>query len=423
MFRKAVLFCFFVAIGWVLVPVGSVCAEDAAGPSLAQQEETQPEEGPALGGEEAEQDEQPEDGPALGGQDEEQEAGPGLAEEEEPTEPEEPEEPEMPEDAPEIEDEAEIYQELRELREKVEQLEREAEAREELRMTEEEERDEEEEILEAAGREYTLLQEGLLSLDLNVSYSYYSSDMIRQQREVEYQAQHNLTHSISVENAIRENLTVTASLPFVYKYDQVGTERQRDVTNIGDISLGSKYQPWKVGNRWPAPIFNLNLSLPTGRGQYDMDPAQDLSTGSGLYSLSTGVSLSQSLDPVNVFGGLTYNHSFSRDGIGQRRRQGILEKVDPGEAISANIGFGYALSYRTSLSLSYSYSYSFATDYHWADGTTTSGADSVSSSLSLSTSWRITPERSIIVGLSTGLTNDDQDFGLSLRIPMEYDLR
>lgn len=440
MFGRAIIFCLIPAVFFVLSPFGSACAEESSGPVLAQEEQvdSRSETGPSLGGEADEEDHgrgdpgsgekepesQSEGGPALGGQSEEEEEsakGPWKAEEAPGTRTEP--EGKAGQESQDREDREAIYRELQELREKVEQLEKEAEARKELRMTEEEKRQREEDILEAAGREFTLLEEGMLSMDLNVSYSYYSSDIIRENYEVEYQANHNLVHSLAVSTALLKNLSVSATFPFVYKYDRMGTEREKTVTDVGDISVGVKHQPWKANNRWPSPIFNLNLSMPTGRGQYEIDPDQDLGTGSGLYSLSAGASLSHPIDPVNVFGGLSYGYSFERDDIGQNRQQGRLEKVDPGQSISANMGFGYALSYRTSLSISYSYTYSFPTDYHWADGRITSGRETISSSLTLSTSWRINPKRTIIIGVSQGLTNDSQDFGLSLRLPLEFNLR
>ena len=441
MLARAILICLIPAVVFVLSPVGSTWAEDSAGPALAQEEQadSQAQSGPSLGGQgneqdgegegesdssEEESDSRAQSGPALGGQSEEGEEGdegPDTAEGEAETQPEP--ESETAEELPDLENKEAIYQELRELRQKVEQLEKEAEARKKLKMTEKEKKQEEEDILEAAGREYTLMEKGMLSMDLSVSYSYYSSDIIRENFDVEYKANHNITHSVSVSTALRKNVTVSASVPFVYKYDKMGTEREKTITDIGDMSVGVKHQPWKANDTWPVPIFNLNLSMPTGRGQYEIDPNQELSTGSGLYGLSAGVSVSHPIDPVSVFGGLTYSQSLPKDDIGQIRQQGRLEKVEPGRSISGNMGFGYALSYRTSMSVSYSYSYSYPTKYHWAGGSTTTGRETISSSFGLSTSWRITPERTIIIGLSKGLTNDSQDFSLSLRMPLEFDMR
>ena len=319
-------------------------------------------------------------------------------------------------------------EELESLRERVRRLEMEAEARETLRMTEEEERDEEEEILEAAGREYTLMPTGMIGLELNTRYSYYTTDVLRDidPARIEYVANHNIDHNFVIETAIRDNLNVEAAVPFVYKYDRVATERSMDIRDLGDISVGIKYQPFKTGNRWPAPIFNTRLTFPTGRGEYDIDPENEMSTGSGLYSLSGGVSVSHPFDPVNAFASLTYRHRFNRSDIGQIRHGRTLDEVDPGDRVNFNMGFGYSVSYRMSLSLSVSYTYGLATDYYYlaSDGRDkeTTG-DMASSSINLNTAWRLSPQQTIIVGVGAGLTSDDHDVNFSLRLPFQFDLR
>ena len=330
--------------------------------------------------------------------------------------------PEVPDNV--TEDQEALYEEIRELREIVERLREEAEARERLRVRDEEERDEEEEVLEAAGREYMLMPAGTLGMELNVNYAYYSTDQLRaREGEVEYRSNHNITNSLIIESARRDNLTIDASIPFIYKYDQVGTDRSMDVTNLGDISLGARYQPFKAGNRWPPPILNLRLTLPTSRGDYDINPQRELSTGSGLYALSGGVSVSQPIDPVNAYASLNYRHRFTYDDVGQRRSAGLLEKVDPGDRISGSMGFGYAVSYRASMSISFAYTYGFSTELHYANGNTQSTGDQISASMNINTSWRIRPGRTVIIGLSKGLTNEDPDFAFSVRLPIEFDLR
>lgn len=394
------------------------CAAAQEGPSIAVEDDEGAEEDDAA-------DEEAPEGPAIEMDPDEPEAdAPEVSDAPDPVDddPDMPEMPDVPDDVP--EDQEALYEEIQELREIVERLREEAEARERLRVREEEERDEEEEILEAAGREYMLMPAGTLGMELNVNYAYYSTDQLRpREGEVEYRSNHNITNSLVIESARRDNLTIDASIPFVYKYDQVGTDRSMDVTNLGDISLGARYQPFRAGNRWPPPILNLRFTFPTGRGDYDINPERELSTGSGLYALSGGVSVSQPIDPVNAYASLNYRHRFTRDNVDQRRPGGLLEKVDPGDRISVNMGFGYAVSYRASMSISFAYTYGFSTDLHYADGSKQSTGDQISATMNINTSWRIRPGRTVIIGLSKGLTNEDPDFAFSVRLPIEFDLR
>ncbi len=346
--------------------------------------------------------------------------------------------PGLPVDIP--PDQESLYREVRELRNVVDRLRMEADVREQLRVTAEEQRDKEAEILEAAGREYSLRPVWVFDMDLNVQYSYNSYDIIRsidmkEGKNLEYHSDHTLTNSLSLGSGIRDNLSLGATVPFVYKYDKVDTSQSMSTTSLGDISLNLQYQPLKSGGRYPAPIFSVNYTLPTGEGMFDINPATELATGSGLYNVSGGVSVSQPFDPVNAFASISYSKSMRKTRINQLRpgAPGLLDEVSPGASIDGSLGFGYAISYRMSLTLSLSYSYGFSTDYYWLkernDGSDTmeslktASGDRASASLSIGTAWRVTPGRTVIVNIGKGLTTANPGFSLSVRMPVSFDRR
>lgn len=315
----------------------------------------------------------------------------------------------------------ELRRKLQELQEQVEKMQEEARARKRLEVTEEEKREEEQAILEAAGRRYYLLRKGMMELEYMLTYAYYSFDLLSA-TSIEHHSDHNFYNYVIAEYALRDNLTADVSVPFVYKYDDPGTGDSKDNTGIGDVSMGLKYQPFKSGGGWPSPIVYARITLPTSEGDYEINPEEELSTGSGLYSLSGGISVYHPFDPVSAFGSLDYEYRFTEDGLDQRRGSRMLEEVEPGDRISGALGFGYALSYRVSLTMSYSYTYELSSDYNWADGTSSDSGDIVYSSLHFSTNWRFSPERSVIVGAGIGLTDNDPDFTLTLRFPFQFDL-
>lgn len=326
------------------------------------------------------------------------------------------------------EESSEVMEELHELREKVERMEQESDARRRLEATEEEEREEEEDILETAGREYYLLRAGMLELEYKFTYSYYSYDSLTESEEndgtrVEHRSNHNLYNHLVTEYGILDNLTFDADVPFVYKYDKIGQNDSMDIHGLGDISAGFKYQPFRTGGSWPSPIFNLRGTFPSSKGDYEINPETELSTGTGLYAVSAGISAYHPFDPVSAFFSLDYNHRLKDDDLSQRRSGKTLVEVDPGDEISASLGFGYSLSYRVSLSMSFSYTYGMSTDYYWRDGSESSSGDTVNASLDLSTNWKLNPRHSVIVGAGVGLTDDDPDFNFSLRIPLQFDLQ
>ncbi|MBN1365855.1 MAG: transporter [Syntrophaceae bacterium] len=325
-----------------------------------------------------------------------------------------------------------IEQELNELRQEIKKIRGESEARKKLEVPEEEKSQTVEDILSAAGRQYSLLKKGTVGLSYQFAYSYYSGDVIDETTVVLRRCNHNITNTISVEYALLNNLTLSSNFPFVYKYNKVGTTESMDVTDLGDISLGLGWQPFKAGGRIPATIFTLGVSLPTGSSPFKINYAKELPTGTGYYGIQGSVSLSAVVDPLVAFGNLGYNYGFPKSGLSQIIYEDptdpsskiYLTKVEPGSSISLAFGFGYALSYQASLNLAAQFSYAFGSKYY-NKGTASGRSEnetgsSLSSALNIGTGWRITPARSIYASVGIGLTNNDPDVAVSLKLPYEF---
>jgi preprotein translocase subunit SecG len=312
-----------------------------------------------------------------------------------------------------------LERDMAELKKEAEVRRKEAGAREKLAVTEEEKTAKEAEILTAADRRYTLRRSGTVGLDYNFGYSYYSVDRIAP-FDIEHEKKHALTHTISVDYAFYDNLTFTGALPFVYKYENVGVTDSKEVSDVGDISFGFRWQPFKSGGEWPATILSGSVGTPTGASPYAIDTDRELSTGSGFWSFTGGASASKTLDPVVAFGGLSYTYILGASGLSYKYSTAVLEKVEPGASIGFNMGLGYALSYNVSLNLGFSQSYTLGSTYYFENGSKISTAASMSSSFSIGTGWRINPKTTVSIGASIGLTNNDPDFSLSFRLPFNF---
>jgi hypothetical protein len=314
-----------------------------------------------------------------------------------------------------------VLDKVKDLEGQVEKLKRESEARQKLRITREEASQKEEEILSAVDREeYTLLKEKSIGLQYTFDYAYASSDRLQfgiEDITGEHQYNHSMTHKISAYYGILNNLTLNTGIPFIYRYYDLGGQASKDVTDIGDISLGFGLRPFKTSGWMPNVSVNGSVTLPTGRSPYKIDTATELSTGSGLYTVGTGISMSKAIDPVIVYGSLSYSHSLKRTDLYQNLRPGlVLTGVDPGDDIGFSAGMAFPLSYQASLNLGFRYSYGFSTTYHYDRQPSVESSIGTASSISIGTGWRVSPKTTISVGLGIGLTGSD-NFSLSVGIP------
>lgn len=296
-----------------------------------------------------------------------------------------------------------------------------AEVRKNLQKTEEEQSQEEKDILEAAGEQYTLTRGGNIEFTYGFHYEYSDYDAIRESVRVEEVANHTLSNSLRVMYGVKDNLSVGASIPFVYKYNRVGTVDSKDVTGLGDLSLNWQFQPIKSSRDFPTIIINGNFAIPEGKGPYKIQYGKELSTGDGFYSTSIGASISQVSDPVLVFSSVSFSYPFSVTDINQKRPEGVLEEVDPGPGLGISAGLAYALSYKLNLNASVGYSYSFDYKYRYQNAGTANSGTYASADINLGVGYKLnrTQNLNFRVGLPLAET---QKFTFSFSMPIEFEL-
>ena len=247
-----------------------------------------------------------------------------------------------------------------------------------------------EEVFQAAEKNYSLLKAGGKSLSYSFGYSYASDSRIDlsvvsgsvRNLDVNPTSTHSFTNSFSFDYGILNNLTFNARLPLSSRYD---TQRSLSATEWGDVSVGLRWQPFSYVPGKASVTLSTTLTTKTGVSPYEIDTATNLSTGSGTYAISTGLSVSKVLDPVVLFGSLSSSYSFEQNGLNQvRQGAGVLKTVHQGQGFSFSGGFSYSLSYDTSLSISTQVGYSTETKLVFTNGNSVSSSDSVNGSMNFS---------------------------------------
>lgn len=314
-----------------------------------------------------------------------------------------------------------IQEKIKELEAAIIELQDESDIRSQLTITEDEAKAEEEDILEAAGREYTLTRAGTLKLSYGLSYSYSGYDAIRESTRVEDVADHTIVNSFRVSYGLKDNLSLGVAIPFVYKYHKVGTIESLDTTDFGNLALSWQFQPFKSNRDLPSIILNGSFSIPVGRNPYEIQVGKELSTSSGIYTANFGASLSQVSDPVVAFGSLSFSYPFAVQSINQKRAEGTLDEVDPGMGVGASVGLGYALSYKLNLNLSFSYSYSLGTTYKYKNARRAKSGTSTGASMGIGTGYKLSRTQNLNFSIGIPITSS-RSFSLSFSTPINFAL-
>ncbi|MFV1872513.1 MAG: transporter [Oleiphilus sp.] len=280
-----------------------------------------------------------------------------------------------------------------------------------------------EEVFQAAEKNYSLLKAGAKSLNYSLDYSYISDSRIDidiqnnivRNLDINPSATHSFTNSFSFDYGILNNLTVNARLPLSTRYD---TQQSLSVTDWGDATFGLRWQPFPYIPGKATVTLNSTLSTKTGVSPYEIDNRLRLSTGSGTYSISTGLSVSKVLDPIVLFGSVSSSYTFEQNGLNQVRGGRILKTVQQGQSFSFSSGFSYSLSYDTSLSISTQIGYSTETTLFFQNGTSASSPDSVNGSMNFSLGIRVDPKTIMNVSFGFGLTEDASDLNMGISYPI-----
>ncbi|MDX1474907.1 MAG: transporter [Reinekea sp.] len=283
-----------------------------------------------------------------------------------------------------------------------------------------------EEVFQAAEKQYSLLPSGQMSLNFAANYSYYRDDRIDiaidentgniSRFRIEQDAQHSFSSSLSFDYGIWNNLTFNTRLPVSYKYD---TEKDVSQAALGDVSFGLRFQPFPVKPGAMNTTLYTTFSTPTGDSPYELNVREEVSSGSGYYSLGAGLSVSKVIDPVVLFGSMGYTYAFDVSGLNQVRGGEILTDVHPGDSLNFSMGLAYSLSYEVSLSASYQQSYNFETDFVFEEYTAAS-EDSTSSVVNTSLGLRTSSNRIVNLSFGFGLTEDSPDVLLGISMPIDF---
>ncbi|HHW51661.1 MAG TPA: hypothetical protein GXX13_00385 [Acinetobacter towneri] len=281
-----------------------------------------------------------------------------------------------------------------------------------------------EEVFTSNERQYSLMRQGEISSYYDIDYTYHRDTQLDlemaqgqlYQLRVQENASHALTNTFTAQYGLRDNLTLSASVPLVAKSDLL---KDATAAGLGDISLGARWEPFPLkAGRLPLILF-ANLSTKTGDSPYEINPVKDLSTGKGYYSAGIGASTRKYIDPVVLFASASANYGFKESGLNQIRGSRIIEEFEPGISGGFAFGFAYSFNYDVSMTMSYQQSFNTGSEFTYHTGESYSPADQTSSTLAISLGVRVSPETIVNGTVGIGLTEDAPDVSFGLSFPLD----
>jgi len=250
---------------------------------------------------------------------------------------------------------------------------------------------------------------------------------------------HSFVGALTVRRGITNRFELEAKFPYVYRTDTtVGREILQDAATerlfessgqgIGDVEITGRYQLNEGGLDKPYYIASLRLKTRTGKDPFEVRTTvvpgfrgggleREKPTGSGFYTLTPGLTVLIPSDPVVLFGGVSYQHTFERNNVTRRTDTGSqdLGTIQPGPTFGFNFGMGLALNERSSFSIGYDH---LSVGKVKQNGRTAPTSVRVQlGTLLLGYSYRLDSGRTLNLSVGAGLTRDTPDLQLTLRVP------
>jgi hypothetical protein len=243
----------------------------------------------------------------------------------------------------------------------------------------------------------------------------------------------SIVGTLTARYGIGDRFEIEGRIPYVYRHDRVTTLAQRDESitrttklegqDIGDVEVSARFQISKGLPGKPIFVANARVKPPTGESPYDVGydefgVATSLATGSGFWATELGVTMLYPTDPAVIFAGLSYLYHIPRN-IDKVIGEVMVGKVDPGDSIGANIGFGLGLNPRFSVSFGYSHNFIFATESEYGETIQRSNTLQVGA-LQMGLSYRLTERLTLSNSFEFGVTSDAPDMRVVFRLPYRF---
>lgn len=254
------------------------------------------------------------------------------------------------------------------------------------------------------------------------------------------------TSEATLRYGLTDDLFFDVSVPFLYRTSTFRSggaggaanqpvEATRNNGGVGDISLGASYQILRETAERPNVVLSSRVKFPTGREPYGIDFVEvagsegnlqvpvSLATGSGVYGASLGVSALKTLDPMVVFGSLSYFRNFNRDFPDIDENPGDQPgRVDIGNAWQFGAGLAFALNDRSSISMSYTQRLVERSRLRLEgqDWQRVIGSQANVALVNLGATFALEEAMSLITTVGIGLTNDSPAMVLGFRVPYRF---
>ncbi len=308
-------------------------------------------------------------------------------------------------------------------------------------------------------REHAPLFDHKLTIDWGISDTYYDRRQLQLSGFLALDAiflgnlnlgqtkSHQIMTDVDVRYGLSDRISVDVDVPYLYRTSSfiiggaggaASTLSDSTVNShaLGDVNFGLYYQFVKESQNFPDIVGSLRVKAPTGTSPFgiklqQVDPnntnlvaPNKLPTGTGFWSITAGLSVLKTYDPVVLFGSLSYTYNVARSfsDISSVIGQTQPAKVKLGDVVQFGGGLALAFSERDSASLAYTMAIEPQTKTQapgqgWQK---VPGSQTVASTLIFGLNHVFSKHLTMNASVAVGLTPDAPNFVVGVRFPYTF---
>ncbi|OJA60629.1 hypothetical protein [Burkholderia ubonensis] len=310
-----------------------------------------------------------------------------------------------------------------------------------------------------AQREHAPLFDRKLTIDWGISDTYYDRRQLQLSGFLALDAiflgnlnlgqtkSHQLMSDVDVRYGLTDRISVDVDVPYMYRTatfmnggagGAANTLSDTSVNShaLGDVNFGLYYQFVKEHGSVPDIVGSLRVKAPTGTSPFGIkllqaDPnntnlvaPSKLPTGTGFWSITAGVSVLKTYDPVVLFGSVSYTYNVARSfsDISSVVGQTQPAKVKLGDIVQFGGGVALAFSERDSASIAYTMAIEPSTRTQAPGGSwqRVPGSQTTASTLGFGLNHVFNKHLTMNASVAIGLTPDAPNFVVGLRFPYTF---
>lgn len=260
-----------------------------------------------------------------------------------------------------------------------------------------------EEALVAKG--LVLLPPGSFRLSPGISWEHSGADAVHTRSDT-------YTGSLSLQAGLPLGMMLSGAVPYVHRDTSIGSN-----SGMGDVSLALSKKLNNESDRLPSFVASLGYTHDNGK-----DPFRPVPIGSGFRSLSASLSALKRIDPLALYGGLSYAHAYAKD-VSEDNLFGVSHftgRIVPGAMWSYRLGTSLAATPDVTLDASLSGAFVRKTDVRRSTGESLKLPRSTIAVINLGAGFILSRQVSLLLSAGAGATQDAPDFIFSATLAYRF---